>query len=143
MHGRESLRGPLEGPPTICGPRLVQLMKFVPQDVDAFPSQTGPQHDMGGSARGWHWQQMQRLGIGSGRELTRFDTVAVALVHEQDVAHFNHAALDALDIVPGPANQGEHEHVHHVPHGDFALPDAHGLHQNQIVACGLTELDGF
>ena len=23
MHGRESLRGSLEGPPTICGPRLV------------------------------------------------------------------------------------------------------------------------
>ena len=86
---------------------------------------------------------MHCLRIGSGRELTRFDTLAIALVHEQDVAHFHHAALDALDVVSGPANEGEHEHVHHVPHGDFALPDAHGLHQNQIEAGSLAELDGF
>ena len=39
VHGRESLRGPLKGPPSIGGPRLLKLTKFLPQGVDAFPSQ--------------------------------------------------------------------------------------------------------
>ena len=83
------------------------------------------------------------MGVRGGRKLAGFHTVAVALVHQEDVAHFNHTSLDALDVVAGPANEGEHEDVDHVSHSDFALPDADSFHQNQIEPSRLAELDGF
>ena len=64
-------------------------------------------------------------------------------MHKEDVAHFNHTSFDALDVVAGPANEGEHEDVDHISHGDFALSDANSFHQNQIEPSRFAELDGF
>lgn len=69
VHGCESLRSPLSIPPSVGGPCVSELDKFVPQGVYAFSRQAGRQNDMGRGPRRWHRQEMQGLGIRSGRKL--------------------------------------------------------------------------
>ena len=143
VHGSEPLGGALMCPPTAFNPAVSKLLNFIPEGFNAFSSQTGSQHHVGWSARWWQWQEVQSLGIRGGRKLTCFDLIAVAFVHKKDVAHLDHATLDALHVVAGPSNQGQHEYVDHVSHGDFALADTYGFHQNQVKASRFTKLDGF
>ena len=88
---------------------------------------------------------MQGLGIRSGRKLTCFDlTRSPSHLCTSRTSHISTTPrLMPWDVVTGPTNQGEHKHVDHVAHRDFALSHAHSLHQNQVEACRFAELDGF
>lgn len=81
----------------------------------------------------------QFLAVGGGA----LAVVAVVLRDDEDVRQFHDAALDALQVVPGPRDEQEHEDVHHGAHRGFRLAHADGFNEDDIEARGFARDHGF
>ena len=86
---------------------------------------------------------MQRLAIRPSGGAASRKAFLLGFVNHHSIGHLDHTSFDSLDVVPGATNEHEHKHVDHAPHRHFALADAHGFDQNQVVSRGFTELNGF
>ena len=69
--------------------------------------------------------------------------LTVGLVHHDDVGEFEHALLDALQLIAGARQGQEHEGVDHVGNGHLGLPDADRLDQDHVEPGGLEQHDGL
>ena len=143
MHGIEPLLRALGLPPTRILPGSCELLNVVPKRVMAISSQTGHQHDFGVGTRRRLGQDVQGLLVGPSCRPTRGESFLLGFVDHHGICHFDHPALDALNVVPGAADEHEHEDIDHASNGDFALPDAHRFDQDQVVPGGFAQLNGF
>ena len=69
------------------------------------------------------------------------DVVAVSLIDDDGIGHLHDTTLDPLQFVACPSQLDEEEEVYHRVYCRLTLPDADGLNEDRIEACGLAEHD--
>jgi hypothetical protein len=102
----------------------------------AVPGEGAAGHDRGRPAVLGPAEQPQRAGELAGGAPGLLLVRAVGLVHGHDVGQLEHALLDPLELVAGAGQGQQQEGVGHLRHQGLRLPDAHRLHQQDVVAGG-------
>ena len=69
--------------------------------------------------------------------------VDVGLVDDDQVGQLHHAFFDRLQVVAGVGQLHQDEHVGHARYGGFALTDADGFDNDDVVAGGFADQHRF
>ena len=114
-----------------------------PDGVDAVFVEGGTGGGAGFPAGGEGLEDLEEAFVFGAGEFGGGGVVAVGFVDDDEVGEFDDAFFDSLKGVSRAGDLQEEEAIGHGAHGGLALPDSDGFNEDDIVARGFANKEGF